>query len=438
MPADALLPRRSFEQIRRDRRRASLPPAAVRERVAAILSDVASEGDPAVVRWAQRLDGAPPDPASWWLGEGRIDAAWRAAPATLRADLETAAARVRAYHRSRIGEGPGIRMLAPDDEGYRLGERIAPVDRAGIYVPAGSAPLVSTVLMAALVAVEAGVADVTIATPAPGGQVDGAILAACRAAGVRAALSVGGAQAVGALAFGTETIAPVDVIAGPGGVWVTEAKRQVFGIVGIDGIAGPSEVLVVADAGASPQEVAADLLAQAEHDRAAWPVLVAVGEEVASRILAEVQRQLDDLPRREMATEALRLGATVVAPDVATAVAWAGSLAPEHLELAVADPERHLAAVGAAGAIFLGHLPEALGDYVAGPSHVLPTAGAARFSSPLGVEAFWRRTSLIGAAPGMRPWAGESAAAAARLARLEGLEGHARAVDARLAQAPLR
>lgn len=426
------LPRMTFDEVSAARRRAALPPAAVRERVAEILADVAANGDSAVVRWAERLDGARPDPAVWWRREDALEAAWREAPASLRADLETAAARVRTYHRWRIGEGPGVRLLPGTDmDGYRLGERLEPVDRAGIYVPGGSAPLVSTVLMAALVAVEAGVSDVCIATPAPEGRVDPAILAACHASGVRAALTVGGAQSVAALAFGTESIAAVDVIAGPGGVWVTEAKRQVYGIVGLDGVAGPSEVVVVTDGTAPADAVAADLLAQAEHDGAAWPVLIAVGEGTADRVLRAVDRQLATLPRREMAAQALSGGATIIAPDTATAVWWAGSLAPEHLELAVEDPEGYIDSVGAAGALFLGHLPEALGDYVAGPSHVLPTAGAARFSSPLGVEAFWRRMSLIGSLPGASPWAAESGRAAARLARLEGLEGHARAVDVR-------
>jgi histidinol dehydrogenase len=322
-------------------------------------------------------------------------------------------------------------MGAPDAQGYRLGERVVAVDRAGIYVPAGTAPLVSTVIMAALVAVEAGVEDVVVATPARSGRVDPAILAACHEVGVRRVLAVGGAQAVAALALGTQSVAPVDVIAGPGGVWVTEAKRQLAGVVGLDGVAGPSEVVVVADDSAPVEAVAADLIAQAEHDPTAWPVLIAVGEATAHSVALAVARQVASLPRRDVASTALRGGARLVAPDVATAVAWASALAPEHLELAVRDAERFVEAVAAAGAIFLGGVPEALGDYVAGPSHVLPTAGAARFGAPLGAETFWRRMSIVAAAAGEAPWAGESGAVAARLARVEGLEGHARAVEAR-------
>lgn len=426
VPTPALLPRRAADEVFAMRRRQGLGDPEVRHSVSAILEAVAADGDRAVLRFSKRFDGVVPEPLV--LGPDALERARRAAPAALLADLETVWRRVRAYA-GRFGPPPGA-APARDEAGYLLGERERPVARAGAYVPAGTAPLVSSVLMTAGVAAAAGVPDLWMATPPrPGGGVDGAILAAAAVVGVDHVLCAGGAQAVGALAFGTESVEAVDVIAGPGNAFVTEAKRQVFGVVGIDGIAGPSEVVVVVDALAEPERAAYDLLAQAEHDRRAWPVLVSVGEEAGRRVAEAAARLVDELPRRDIARAALAGGAWLVAADAAAAVALAGRLAPEHLELYIAEPERHLDAVAAAGAVFLGGMPETLGDYVVGPSHVLPTGGAARFSGPLNVAAFRTRMSVLAA-----PAAGLGAlgAAAVRLARVEGLEAHARAAEIRL------
>lgn len=407
------------------RRRHAFGDPAVRAAVAEILDQVAREGDRAVRELTLRLDGVDPRPLV--LGEEELKRARRALdPAVLR-DLEAAWERVRDYA-GRFAPSPDA---APrrDAAGYLSGEVERPVARAGVYVPAGTAPLVSSVIMTAGVARAAGVPEVWVATPPRfGGAVHPAILAAAAVVGVAHVLCAGGAQAVAALAFGTESVPAVDVVAGPGNAYVTEAKRQVFGVVGVDGVAGPSEVVVVADDSADPEWVAADLLAQAEHDERAWPVLITVGEAVGDAVQDALARQLADLPRRAVAQAALAHGAWAVAADAEKAVELAGRLAPEHLELYVRDAARHLDGVAAAGAVFLGGTPETLGDYVVGPSHVLPTGGAARFSGPLNVSAFRTRMSVLGAPPDGPGPLGE---VAVRLARLEGLEGHARAAALR-------
>ena len=422
----SLPPRRTPEETLGRRRRQGLGDPQVRQVVAEILAAVADEGDSAVRRFGERFDGARPEPLV--LGPDALHVARRAVSETLLADLDTAWRRVRAYA-ARFEPPPGA---APrrDADGYLAGEQERPVARAGVYVPAGTAPLVSSVVMTAGVAAAAGVPDLWMATPPQrDGSVHPGILAAAATVGVDHVLCAGGAQAVGALAFGTESVEPVDVIAGPGNAYVTEAKRQVFGIVGIDGIAGPSEVVVVVDLSADPERAAYDLLAQAEHDRQAWPVLVSVGEQAGARVCEAVARLLPTLPRREIAAAALAGGAWLVADDPAAAAELAGRLAPEHLELYVAQPERCLEHVAAAGAVFLGGMPETMGDYVVGPSHVLPTGGAARFSGPLNVAAFRTRMSVLAAPDGGLGALGE---AAVRLARVEGLEAHARAAEARL------
>jgi histidinol dehydrogenase len=394
--------------------------------VADILEAVATAGDRAVLDLTARFDGVRPAPLV--LGPDALRAARDAAPATLLRDLETVFGRVRDYS-ARFAPPPDTSPRR-DGAGYLLGERERPVARAAAYVPAGTAPLVSSVLMTAGVAAAAGVPDIWMATPPQRtGAIDPAILAAAAVVGVGHVLCAGGAQAVGALAFGTASVTPVDVIAGPGNAYVTEAKRQVFGVVGIDGIAGPSEVVVVVDDDADPERAAYDLLAQAEHDGRAWPVLVSVGQRAGGRVAAAVAGLVGSLPRQGIARQALAGGAWLVAEDAAQAVEFAGRLAPEHLELYVAEPERHLERVAAAGAVFLGGMPETIGDYVAGPSHVLPTGGAARFSGPLNVAAFRTRMSVLAAPPA---GLGELGATAVRLARVEGLEAHARAAEIRL------
>jgi histidinol dehydrogenase len=425
-PAEPILPRRSVEEVFAMRRRHALGDPEVRRAVSDILTAVADEGDRAVRRFTERFDGVVPEPLV--LGADALHRARAEAPESLVRDLETVWERVRGYA-GRFGP-PSEAAPRRDEAGYLRGERERAVARAGAYVPAGTAPLVSSVLMTAGVAAAAGVPDLWMASPPQrGGAMDQAILAAAAVVGVGHVVCAGGAQAIGALAFGTESVQAVDVIAGPGNAFVTEAKRQVFGVVGIDGIAGPSEVVVVVDDAAEPERAAYDLLAQAEHDRQAWPVLVSAGEAAGRRVAEAVSRLLDGLPRREIARAALAGGAWLVADDVGAAVTLAGRLAPEHLELYVADAGRHLDAVAAAGAVFLGGMPETLGDYVVGPSHVLPTGGAARFSGPLNVAAFRSRMSVLALpATGLGPLG----QAAVRLARVEGLEAHARAAEIRL------
>ncbi|HDO51494.1 MAG TPA: histidinol dehydrogenase, partial [Rhizobiales bacterium] len=325
----------------------------------------------------------------------------------------------------------------PDDEFYKdatgaqLGHRWTAVEAAGLYVPGGTASYPSSVLMNAVPARVAGVERIAMAVPAPGGKVNPLVFFAARLAGVDEIYRVGGAQAIAALAYGTETIAPVATIAGPGNAYVAAAKRQVFGAVGIDMIAGPSEVLVVADGGNDPDWIAADLLAQAEHDASAQSILMTDDGDFADAVAVAVERQIETLPRGEMASRSwAAYGAIIVLKSLDEAPALADRVAPEHLEIATDDPEALMARIRNAGAIFLGrYTPEAIGDYVAGPNHVLPTARSARFSSGLGVLDFMKRSSILKLGP-------ESlkalAPSAMTLARAEGLEAHARSVSIRL------
>jgi histidinol dehydrogenase len=354
-------------------------------------------------------------------------AAWRALPGRLRGDLRLAARRIAAFHARQRERSWTWR----DASGARCGVRVAPLERVGLYVPGGRAAYPSTVLMTAVPARVAGVRELVAVSPSGVRGVDPVILAACHVAGVDALYRVGGAQAVAALAYGTESIPRVDKIVGPGNVYVATAKRLVFGRVDIDSIAGPSEVLILADASADAAVVAADMLAQAEHDPEAAAMCVTTSRPLARRVAASLDAQLAALPRRAIAARSLaRFGAIVVVPGRADALAVANALAPEHLELAVAAPRRWLAGVRHAGAVFFGTgAPEAFGDYLAGPNHVLPTGGTARFASPLGVWDFLKRTSVIEAG---RATLDRLGPAVARLARAEGLEAHARAVEARL------
>jgi histidinol dehydrogenase len=395
-------------------------------RVAAILEEVRRDGDAALVALTKRLDGIELEPQELAVSE----AEWAAAslPDDLAMALDEAARRIETFHRHQLPRSWWIR----DEHGSLLGQQVTPIDRVGCYVPGGTAAYPSTVLMNLIPARIAGVRElVVVSPPGPDGRLAPVVLAAARLSGVREAYKVGGAQAIAALAYGTATIPRVDKIVGPGNIYVALAKRLVFGEVGIDLVAGPSEVVVVADASARASHVAADLLAQAEHDPLARAVCLTDGGPLAEAVCAEVARQCPRLPRAAIAAAAIRAhGAVVLTRDLDEAFTIANRLAPEHLELSVADPFAWLGRVRHAGAIFLGpDTPEVVGDYLAGPNHVLPTAGAARFGSGLSVEDFCKRSSVIHySATGLRKaWPHLS-----RLAAAEGLQGHAEAARIRV------
>ena len=396
--------------------------------VAEIIRAVRDGGDQALVAYTQRFDRCAVTVNTLKVSEAEIDAAIAQVPAERMAALALAAERIKAFHARQLPHGGEY----TDAEGLRLGARWTPIDAAGLYVPGGTASYPSSVLMNALPAKVAGVGRLVMVTPTPDGVLNPLVLAAARLAGVDEVYRIGGAQAVAALAYGTLTIKRVDKIVGPGNAWVAEAKRQVFGTVGIDMIAGPSEILVVADAANDPEWIAADLLSQAEHDTVAQSVLITDDESFADKVEAAVERQLAELPRSAIARESWDRHGWVItvedlereAPDIINLIA------PEHLELAVEDPDALMAKVRHAGSIFLGrHTPEALGDYVAGPNHVLPTARSARFSSGLNVLDFMKRSTFIACPPaGLRA----IGPAAVTLAKAEGLEAHARSVAIRL------
>jgi len=395
--------------------------------VAAILEDVRRRGDAAVVEYTNRFDRVSLTPERLRVARAEIDQALAAVPAKTVAALNLAARRIRDYHRRQMPKGLSYR----DAAGLRLGARWTPIAAAGLYVPGGTAAYPSSVLMNAIPAKVAGVRRLVVTVPAPDGKLNPLVLAAARIAGVDEIYRIGGAQAVAALAYGTATIAAVDKITGPGNAYVAAAKRMVFGVVGIDLIAGPSEVVIVADTQTDPRWIAADLLAQAEHDAAAQSVLITDNAGFADAVAAAVEVELRTLPRAAIAAESWRRhGAIIVVRKLGEAAALIDRLAPEHLQLAVKRPEALAKAVRHAGAIFLGrHAPEALGDYLAGPNHVLPTSGTARFSSGLGVFDFLKRTSLIGCEPAGLARLGPATMA---LAEAEGLEAHRRSIAVRL------
>ena len=395
-------------------------------RVAAIVDEVRRRGDGALLDFTKRFDGVDLRPDELRVSETEWGAATVSPP--LKAALVEAARRVEAFHRHQLPRSWWVR----DEHGSLLGQQVTPLERVGCYVPGGTAAYPSTVLMNLIPARVAGVRDlVVVSPPGPDGRLPPAVLVAAREAGATEVYRMGGAQAVAALAYGTETLVAVDKIVGPGNLYVALAKRLVFGDVGIDLIAGPSEVVVVADAAAEAELVAADLLAQAEHDTLARAVCLTDDAALAARVVAAVGRLCPTLPRAAIAEAAIRgHGAVVVTRDLSEALAIANRLAPEHLELAVADPFTWLPAVRHAGAIFLGvHTPEVVGDYLAGPNHVLPTAATARFASGLSVEDFIKRSSLIHYTPaGLRAAWPHLAA----LAEAEGLHGHGEAARLRL------
>jgi histidinol dehydrogenase len=395
---------------------------ATRETVARILARVASGGDGAVQACTLELDRLDLPPETWEVPRTEWVAALDRLPVTLRRALELAVARVTAYHERQ--RDPGFTFTEPD--GTVLGMKVTPLDRVGLYVPGGKASYPSSVIMNAVPAVVAGVQEIIAVTP-PGGFLTDTVLAACELAGVTRLFRIGGAQAVAALAYGTATVPRVDKIVGPGSRWVAEAKRQVVGQVGIDSIAGPTELLVLADDSASAARVATDLIAQAEHDEDASAWCVTTSAALADALPAALEAAVRTAPRAAIARASLeRNGIVILVPTIDDAVAVANLRAPEHLEILMRDPVAVASAIRHAGAIFLGsHTPEPVGDYIAGPSHVLPTSGTARYASPLGVYDFIKRTSVI------QYSAGRLAADAPHviaMAEAEQLAGHAEAV----------
>jgi histidinol dehydrogenase len=399
------------------------------ETVRGILARVRAEGDAALLDYTNRFDGRTLTRAEELEVRDFGAARARLAP-DLVAALEEAARRIRAYHERQKAASWDYR----EADGTVLGQQVSPLDRVGIYVPGGKAAYPSSVLMNAIPARVAGVGEIVMAVPAPAGELALPVLAAAAIAGVDRVFTIGGAQAIAALAYGTATVPAVDKIVGPGNIYVATAKSLVFGQVGIDMIAGPSEVLVICDGGTAPDWVAMDLFAQAEHDEQAQAILLSPDRAFLDAVAASIARLLPRQPRAAIIGEALRRhGALVAVRDLPEAVALANRIAPEHLELSVAEPRRWLPEIRHAGAIFLGrHTAEAVGDYCAGPNHVLPTAGSARFSSPLGVYDFQKRSSVIECSPAAAAALGRLAAT---LARSEGLSAHASSAEYRVRDA---
>ncbi len=407
-------------------RRPGASDPALRDRVAEILAAVRDEGDEALLRLSRELDGRQAaDVEDLEVPTERVWAAVEQADPDVVLALEEAHERLERYHQGLLPEAR--HPLGADGPAY---QRVLPVDRAGVYVPGGRAAYPSSVLMTAVPARVAGVDEVIMVSPAPGGEIPEAVLAAAAIAGVDRVFRLGGAHAIAALAFGTASVPRVDVIVGPGNAWVAEAKRQVFGLVGIDMVAGPSEILVALSDPAHADLAAADLLAQAEHDPQAIPMLLVPSRALLQEVTARIEARLESLPRKKIVRASLRgRGLGIVEPALDAWPALCDRLAPEHLELLGADAEAMASALRFAGALFVGPFsPEALGDYCAGPDHVLPTAGTARFASPLGPEDFMRRMSVLRFP---RAEAEALRSIVTTLARAEGLEAHARSMEAR-------
>jgi histidinol dehydrogenase len=408
-----------------DARRESDP--GVSRDVAAIIAAVRAEGDAALAAYTRQFDRHDPDITGWSIDRAARRAALDGLPADLRRALDLAAERIMLYHEAQRPADSDT----TDSSGVRLGARWRAVDAAGLYVPGGRAAYPSSVLMNAIPARVAGVSRLAMVTPTPDGEINPLVLAAAEIAGVDDIWRVGGAQAIAALAFGTDRIAAVDVITGPGNAWVAEAKRQLYGVVGIDMVAGPSEIVVVADRDNDPDWIAADLLSQAEHDPTSQSILFTDDAAFADAVAAAVERQLTELSTEATARASWNAnGAIILVETLIDAAPLVDRLAPEHLELAVADPAPLFDAVRHAGSIFLGrHTPEAVGDYVGGPNHVLPTGRRARFSSGLSVLDFMKRTSFLACDAASLARIGPAAIA---LAGAEGLPAHARSVAERL------
>ncbi|MDF1484743.1 histidinol dehydrogenase [Ramlibacter sp. H39-3-26] len=405
--------------------------AAIEQRVADILADVRRRGDAAVLEYTQRFDGLQAAAlAELELTQAELKAAFDGLPAAQRDALQAAARRVRAYHEAQkqaCGESWSYR----DEDGTLLGQKVTPLDRVGIYVPGGKAAYPSSVLMNAIPANVAGVGEIVMVVPTPKGEKNPLVLAAAHVAGVTRAFAIGGAQAIAALAYGTATVPKVDKITGPGNAYVASAKKRVFGTVGIDMIAGPSEILVLADASTPPEWVAMDLFSQAEHDELAQSILLCPDAAYIDAVQREIDRLLPAMPRAEIIAKSLTgRGALIHTRSMEEACAISNRIAPEHLEISSREPHRWEPLLRHAGAIFLGaYTSESLGDYCAGPNHVLPTSGTARFSSPLGVYDFQKRSSLIEVSEAGAQVLGPIAAT---LAHGEGLQAHARAAEMRL------
>ncbi len=399
--------------------------ADVEAAVDAIIADVRARGDDALRDYARKFDHA--ELGSLLVSKQEIEEAFAAVGEEFVTTLRMAADNIRRFHEHQVHKD----FLVNDTPGVVLGQKYTPIERAGVYVPGGTAAYPSTVLMDVIPARVAGVREIVMTTPAgPDGKVNANILAAAAVAGIDKIVKSGGAQAVAALAYGTQSVPAVDKIVGPGNIYVATAKRKVFGKVGIDMIAGPSEILVLADGGCDPAWVAADLLSQAEHDRLATPVLVTDSPDLAKAVQAELEAQIPALPRAAIARESVDANGKIVVTDtLEKAIEAVNLIAPEHLEICTADPFALLGRIQNAGSIFLGrHVPEALGDYFAGPNHTLPTSGTARFSSPLGVDDFVKKSSFIYYTPGAL---GAVADRIADFAEREGLHAHARSVTIR-------
>ena len=396
--------------------------------VADICAEVQRRGDAALIEYTNRFDGmAAHSMAELTLSQADLQQAFDRLPEAVQAALQTAAKRIEAYHRHQKQASWSYR----DEDGTLLGQQVTPLDRVGIYVPGGKAAYPSSVMMNAMPAHVAGVGEIIMVVPTPKGERNDIVLAAAHVAGVTQVFTVGGAQAVAALAYGTETIAQVDKITGPGNAYVAAAKRRVFGVVGIDMVAGPSEILVIADGTTPADWVAMDLFSQAEHDEIAQSILIATSQDYLHQVQAAMTRLLPDMPRREIIEASLNnRGALILARDLDEACAIANHIAPEHLELSVQQPEQWASKIRHAGAIFMGRFTsESLGDYCAGPNHVLPTSRTARFASPLGVYDFQKRSSLIEVSAAGAQSLGRIASV---LAHGEGLTAHARAAEMRL------
>jgi len=404
--------------------------ASVHQAVKTIIGEVKSEGDEALLRYTRKFDQLEvEDAADLEIPRSRLKEALENLPPEQRKALEVAAARVRDYHERQAQSS----WQFTEADGTVLGQRVLPIDRAGLYVPGGKASYPSSVLMNAIPAKVAGVAEIIMVVPAPRSHVNELVLAAAELAGVDRVFTIGGAQAVAALAYGTETIPAVDKIVGPGNIYVATAKREVFGTVGIDMIAGPSEILIICDGETDPDWIAMDLFSQAEHDENAQPILIATSEEYLDKVQSSIERLLPTLERASIVEVSLRnRAAFILVETLEEAAGISNRIAPEHLELSVEDPDSLLEHIRHAGAIFMGrHTAEALGDYCAGPNHVLPTSGTARFSSPLGVYDFQKRSSILNfSAAG----ASEQGRVASVLARGESLSAHALSAEYRISE----
>ena len=403
----------------------SQPSPQLRAQVESIVNDVRDRGDQALLDYTEKFDGVRPERLR--VSQEELEAAAAAIGPELLSSLNGAAENIRAYHSRQLRQG--FRVYGND--GYILGQKLTPLAAAGLYVPGGTARYPSSVLMAAIPAKLAGVGRLVMVTPCGAdGQAPPAILAAAHIAGVSDIYKIGGAQAIAALAYGTETVPAVDKIVGPGNIYVTLAKQLVSSFVGIDMMAGPSEILIVADSASNPMRLAADMLSQAEHDALATAVLICDDMELAQRVREELERQVEQLPRRDIARASLdNNGKIIVATDLSQAVDIANEIAPEHLELCLDQPFAWLDRISNAGSIFLGrYTPEAVGDYWAGPNHTLPTLGTARFASPLSVDDFIKKSSYVYYDLNAL---GRARADIERLARAEGLEGHARSISSR-------